>query len=306
MAAVSRFASHHPHCVFRVIMATTNKDVSSVFDFTKRKRWADLLVTELADSIILILSNTSTILYCGSAITELLGWKDSELMDRPFEDLVLADDWESLSSTLRKGAEFTVYSRLNSKDTGPPANALFEIKGRPSMSYFFVMARPYPSRNTAALNTFLDLKIENQRLQQRLRELTGQSPVEPAAATSNRYPPSLPLYTSTSLTIGGAFDEPTQSPATARGTIDALYTTGTLTERNEDEDGGKKKKAKKMHTSDQYVCITCGRTDSPEWRKGPLGPKTLCNACGLRWAKSQRKTDEPVLDGGGGELLTLS
>ena len=92
------------------------------------------------------------------------------------------------------------------------------------------------------LNTFLDLKIENQRLQQRLRELTGQSPVEPAAATSNRYPPSLPLYTSTSLTVGGAFDEPTQTPATARGTIDALYTTGTLTERNEDEDGGKKKK----------------------------------------------------------------
>lgn len=51
-----------------------------------------------------------------------------------------------------------------------------------------------------------------------------------------------------------------------------------------------------------HVCVTCGRTDSPEWRKGPLGPKTLCNvsgsgqvwagragadiqACGLRWAK---------------------
>jgi hypothetical protein len=28
------------------------------------------------------------------------------------------------------------------------------------------------------------------------------------------------------------------------------------------------------------VCRDCGRTDSPEWRKGPEGPKTLCNACG--------------------------
>jgi hypothetical protein len=28
-----------------------------------------------------------------------------------------------------------------------------------------------------------------------------------------------------------------------------------------------------------HVCVTCGRTDSPEWRKGPLGPKTLCNVC---------------------------
>ena len=29
------------------------------------------------------------------------------------------------------------------------------------------------------------------------------------------------------------------------------------------------------------VCRDCGRTDSPEWRKGPEGPKTLCNACGM-------------------------
>jgi len=26
--------------------------------------------------------------------------------------------------------------------------------------------------------------------------------------------------------------------------------------------------------------------------KGPAGPKTLCNACGLRWAKQVRKVDE--------------
>lgn len=26
-------------------------------------------------------------------------------------------------------------------------------------------------------------------------------------------------------------------------------------------------KLKKTHVSEQYVCITCGRTDSPEWRK---------------------------------------
>lgn len=26
--------------------------------------------------------------------------------------------------------------------------------------------------------------------------------------------------------------------------------------------------------------------------KGPLGPKTLCNACGLRWAKQVRRGGE--------------
>ncbi|GAA5935807.1 uncharacterized protein JCM15063_001810 [Sporobolomyces koalae] len=37
-------------------------------------------------------------------------------------------------------------------------------------------------------------------------------------------------------------------------------------------------------------CQNCGRTDSPEWRSGPTGPKSLCNACGLRWAKVQKVT----------------
>lgn len=34
------------------------------------------------------------------------------------------------------------------------------------------------------------------------------------------------------------------------------------------------------------MCANCQRKDSPEWRKGPNGPKELCNACGLRYAKS--------------------
>ncbi|CDZ96439.1 GATA-4/5/6 transcription factors [Phaffia rhodozyma] len=50
----------------------------------------------------------------------------------------------------------------------------------------------------------------------------------------------------------------------------------------------KPKKVKKSKEEHNYVCVTCGRTDSPEWRKGPLGPKTLCNACGLRYAKKQQ------------------
>lgn len=38
-----------------------------------------------------------------------------------------------------------------------------------------------------------------------------------------------------------------------------------------------------------YLCDECGTRESPEWRKGPNGPKTLCNACGLRWAKWSKK-----------------
>ncbi|KAI8997079.1 putative blue-light photoreceptor PCMADA3 [Pilobolus umbonatus] len=44
---------------------------------------------------------------------------------------------------------------------------------------------------------------------------------------------------------------------------------------------------KKVKTNDSHkICANCQRKDSPEWRKGPNGPKELCNACGLRYAKS--------------------
>jgi hypothetical protein len=33
------------------------------------------------------------------------------------------------------------------------------------------------------------------------------------------------------------------------------------------------------------VCLGCGATETPEWRRGPMGPRTLCNACGLVFAK---------------------
>ncbi|KAI4334389.1 hypothetical protein L6164_019088 [Bauhinia variegata] len=30
-------------------------------------------------------------------------------------------------------------------------------------------------------------------------------------------------------------------------------------------------------------CMHCEVTKTPQWREGPLGPKTLCNACGVRY-----------------------
>ena len=36
-------------------------------------------------------------------------------------------------------------------------------------------------------------------------------------------------------------------------------------------------------------CHSCIRVDTPEWRRGPDGARTLCNACGLHYAKLERK-----------------
>lgn len=37
------------------------------------------------------------------------------------------------------------------------------------------------------------------------------------------------------------------------------------------------------------VCQSCGSSDTPEWRRGPDGARTLCNACGLHFAKLIRR-----------------
>ncbi|CAL1378245.1 unnamed protein product [Linum trigynum] len=38
-------------------------------------------------------------------------------------------------------------------------------------------------------------------------------------------------------------------------------------------------------------CLHCGSEKTPQWRTGPMGPKTLCNACGVRY-KSGRLVPE--------------
>ncbi|KDP27875.1 hypothetical protein JCGZ_18955 [Jatropha curcas] len=35
-------------------------------------------------------------------------------------------------------------------------------------------------------------------------------------------------------------------------------------------------------------CADCGTTKTPLWRGGPAGPKSLCNACGIRSRKKKR------------------
>jgi hypothetical protein len=39
-------------------------------------------------------------------------------------------------------------------------------------------------------------------------------------------------------------------------------------------------------------CHSSNRAESPEWRRGPDGTRTLCNACGLHYAKTSRKVGQ--------------
>lgn len=52
------------------------------------------------------------------------------------------------------------------------------------------------------------------------------------------------------------------------------------------------KRSRRMASSDLSsftACKTCGIMDTPRWRDGPAGPLTLCNVCGLLYAKRSRR-----------------
>ncbi|KAL5771465.1 hypothetical protein ACOSP7_015619 [Xanthoceras sorbifolium] len=44
----------------------------------------------------------------------------------------------------------------------------------------------------------------------------------------------------------------------------------------------------KNNRSTVRVCSDCNTTTTPLWRSGPRGPKSLCNACGIRQRKARR------------------
>ncbi|AET03916.1 putative transcription factor C2C2-GATA family [Medicago truncatula] len=41
-------------------------------------------------------------------------------------------------------------------------------------------------------------------------------------------------------------------------------------------------------------CASCDSTSTPLWRNGPRGPKSLCNACGIRYKKEERRANAAV------------
>jgi len=54
-------------------------------------------------------------------------------------------------------------------------------------------------------------------------------------------------------------------------------------------DALKENKADCADGVERRVCSFCGTTRSSEWRRGPAGTKSLCNACGLHYSKILKK-----------------
>ena len=397
-----------------------------------------------------VLSPSGIFLFASPSVQDLTGYTPEELVGRAITDFIEQDDMDNFitrfTDSIHTDRPLTTYFRFRRKDM---TFILFEVTGQPyyttssspipssSSSYiknnmmdpptlsktckcFFAMARQYPGKNNAMLDSFLELKMENENLRQRLaeiyREIEGE-PEDPSLSMGTMaidlsgnaadqrqisgYPSRVSAYTqqqqqqqphqpqtnftgtATDDTSSGSngnnnnyytytnsnitqpphsyqnkqaqqaqsqsFADPAQLQASAPLNQDTLQgnptglipstsnTYGSLGigisptipqrhhnkqntiqvqgQQNQNQnqnhsfnlqnasslnqsinpsstllpsdgqdpmmesDGKTKKKPKKQRVDEgEFVCRDCGTVDSPEWRRGPLGPKTLCNA----------------------------
>ncbi|KAK3693496.1 zinc finger protein white collar 2 [Podospora appendiculata] len=358
---------------------------STLTEFTKRRNWPAKVVEELRD-FLQILDADGRIKHVSPSIEHLTGYKKEDVQELFLKNFLHPDDVGVFTSELHEciasGGQLRLFYRVRKKDGN---YAIFESVGHahvaaakfapnphnqsPFCQAVFLMSRPYPTRNSGLLDSFLEHKIENERLRRRISELRkeeaedaeesqrtwrqsqeGRSDItqsEDAATISGSTPvpfahgspeasmirPERAASLNVTLTRenleGVAGSQPDSirekmaryEGATHTDTIEMLtglrylegersqgITTGnaspTLIKGDAgiaipmDRDPRTGEKKKKVKVAEEYVCTDCGTLDSPEWRKGPSGPKTLCNACGLRWAKKEKKRNNTGVGSG--------
>ncbi|KAK7293874.1 hypothetical protein RJT34_16751 [Clitoria ternatea] len=64
-----------------------------------------------------------------------------------------------------------------------------------------------------------------------------------------------------------------------------------IVKKNSSKGTPRKKDSNDGSGGDGRKCLHCATDKTPQWRTGPMGPKTLCNACGVRY-KSGRLVPE--------------
>lgn len=346
---------------------------STLTEFTKRRNWSQRVVEELKD-FLHILTPDGKFVYVSPSTKFLTGYAQEDLLNKFVVDYIHPDDRgifvREFNESIATGHPLRFFYRFQKSDG---VYTIFESHGHPHLASqaaafgpsnaagfcrgFFMMARPYPTKNAALLDSFLEHKIENERLTKRIADLKkeeadededarrhflkkqgGRSDVTPSTShqttsseSAQQNPDVLAMPPPAKPQPGVSLTQQNLADVTASNAVDSIkdkmarYEGATHSETIEmltglryqegerslgistgdaspalirgdagiaipvDKDGRANDKKKKLKVADEYVCTDCGTLDSPEWRKGPSGPKTLCNACGLRWAKKEKR-----------------
>jgi PAS domain-containing protein len=328
---------------------------STLTEFTKRRNWSKLVLEQLRD-LYFILSPELRMQFVSLSSEILTGFPPEVLRSQFLQDFVHPEDRamvvREINEAIASRQQFRFFYRLKNKDED---FTIFEAFGHPHFNQgpcggVFILSRPYPTKNASLLDSFLEHKIENERLMRKIEELKreerdeleqhdqfwarkeGQSSVAHSDGVDTRPetengiestydgmpPPPKPVNPNTALTRQNLNDSQASarpysindkmaryeeaspldhiefltglrngersegistgaaSPALIKGDAGIAILADRESRMNSD-------KKKKLKLADEYVCTDCGTLDSPEWRKGPSGPKTLCNACGCKF-----------------------
>lgn len=160
---------------------------STLTEFTKRRNWSQRVVEELKD-FLHILTPDGRIVYLSPSGEHLTGYPRDELVGKFIVDFIHPDDSgifvREFNESIASGNPLRFFYRFKRKDD---SYTIFESHGHPHISSeasqfggvnaarfckgFFMMARPYPTKNAALLDSFLEHKIENERLRKRIADL---------------------------------------------------------------------------------------------------------------------------------------
>jgi PAS domain S-box-containing protein len=160
---------------------------STLTEFTKRRNWPAKVVEELKD-LLQILDADGRIKYVSPSVTTLTGYQPDEILDRFLREFIHPDDvgvfTAELNESIATGNTLRIIYRMKKKDG---TDAKFEVVGHahiasakfaanpnnksPFCQAVFMMARQYPTKNAGLLDSFLEHKIENERLKRRIAEL---------------------------------------------------------------------------------------------------------------------------------------
>ncbi|KAF4213081.1 hypothetical protein CNMCM5878_000351 [Aspergillus fumigatiaffinis] len=320
-------------------------------DATTEQVWVPRALTEMTD-MLLLLRPDGTVLYASPSSKWVTGYESKQIERDSLSRFIHDDDKSVFTGQLDECIATARPLRCHFRFYKPNNTfCVIEAHGHPHVkdenntcNGVFLVCRPYPTRSSALLDSFLEHKIENIRLNQRISQLrteeeedlnAGRQAYLKQNSGSSALRQNLPPFTSYDATGSGEENESSDTVNTDDGEPGSLLEStmrqaqdmahidgiemmtglryregershglstgmrqGCLVHCNTDiatidqQARSAQEIDRRKRLKGEYLCTDCGTSDSPEWRKGPDGPKTLCNACGLRWAKKEKKRQE--------------
>ncbi|KDP40876.1 hypothetical protein JCGZ_24875 [Jatropha curcas] len=246
--------------------------------------------------------------FCGGAATEFLPEKRisdqkpgehfavDDLLDLPNDDDAIMTDgfFDNITKNCTATTDSSTFTSNDSCNSSVSGNHV-GYQNFADSHFSSELCVPYDDlAELEWLSNFVEDSFSTQQnLQPNLHILSGSKPHTPESSSSESHPeplarnPNNPMFQPETPLPGKArskrsraapcdwstrllhLSTTTKAPSKKHGNVNSNPETDTLVRK----------------------CLHCAAEKTPQWRTGPMGPKTLCNACGVRY-KSGRLVPE--------------